>query len=591
MSKLAICAALVCATTAIAQSPQLLRDVNVTPGVGANPTIHGPSPRTGELFFVADDGVHGRELWSTDGTAAGTAMVLDMSPGAAGTTHWDTAVAGSRGVLMVERSSVWELWSTDGTAAGTTMLLSASALGAGVFQRPFEELAQGVWAFGVDGVMWRTDGTAAGTFSLGVVFTFGSVVGELAGQKVLQLSTGDVVLTDGTNLVPIANVPGRVHQGPDGRWYSYQNTGSGQSPRTLVTWLDGPGSPGFTVLGYLPVIQLIDGGALIIENQDELKLWSGAGWPSTVVGLQAISGFLAVGDEWAFVATDQAHGRELWLTDGSLAGTRVADLEPGPGSSDPDVFTVLPTGMLMWADIGAIGREPWSVDPATLVATSLGDLEPGAGGSGAFELTPLAGGQRRLLLSYYAPSTGAELAISDGTAVGTQVFDIVPGPQGSVQNLQNMDGMAGPAGGAVVWFSDDGVNGVEPWVMQLPGSGRLERDYGPVELRVSDPVLGGSLDVILRKMAPGQLAVVALGMPVAVGPALLPGRHLHFDALTAFGLAVAVPGPNGTWTGSIQLPNQPSAVGLDAILQPVIVSTSSPTVLDVGPAWWLAFGF
>ncbi|MFT4844268.1 MAG: hypothetical protein ACI90M_004754, partial [Candidatus Azotimanducaceae bacterium] len=38
-------------------------------------------------------------------------------------------------------------------------------------------------------------------------------------------------------------------------------------------------------------------------------------------------------------------------------------------------------------------------------------------------------------------------------------------------------------------------------------------------------------------------------------------------------------------------PNQPSAVGLDAVLQPVFVSTSSPLVLDVGPAWWLSFGF
>ncbi|MFT4843467.1 MAG: ELWxxDGT repeat protein [Planctomycetota bacterium] len=591
MSKLAICAALVCAATVIAQSPQLLRDVNATPGAGANPTINGPSPRTGELFFVADDGVHGSELWSTDGSALGTAMVLDMSPGAASTTHWDAAVAGSRGVLMVERSNVWELWSTDGTGAGTTMLLSASAIGAGVFQREFEELAPGVWAFGVDGVMWRTDGTAAGTFSLGLAFTFGSVVGEVAGLKLLQLINGDVVLTDGTNLLTIANVPGRVHQGPDGRWYSFQNTGSGMSPQTLVTWLDGPGSPSFTVLGFLPTIQLIDGGALIIENQDDLKLWTGAGWPTTVVGLQAISGFLAVGDEWAFVATDAAHGRELWLTDGTLAGTRVADLAAGPASSDPGLVSGLPTGLLVWADVGAIGREPWHVDPATLVATSLGDLEPGAGGSDAWGLTPLAGGQRRSLLAFYAPSTGAELAISDGTAGGTQVFDIVPGPQGSVQNQQNLDGMAGPAGGAVVWFSDDGVNGVEPWVMQLPGSSRLERDYGPADLLASDPVLGGSLDVALSKMAPGQLGVVALGLPVAVGPALLPGRHLHFDPLTAIVLTIAVPGSSGSWAGSFPLPNQPSAVGLDAVLQPVFVSTSSPLVLDVGPAWWLSFGF
>src|SRR5688572_12264609 len=32
----------------------------------------------GRLFFFADDGVHGRELWSTDGTDAGTQMVKDI---------------------------------------------------------------------------------------------------------------------------------------------------------------------------------------------------------------------------------------------------------------------------------------------------------------------------------------------------------------------------------------------------------------------------------------------------------------------------------------------------------------------------------
>jgi ELWxxDGT repeat protein len=33
------------------------------------------------LFFAADDGVNGRELWRSDGTAAGTGLVADLVPG------------------------------------------------------------------------------------------------------------------------------------------------------------------------------------------------------------------------------------------------------------------------------------------------------------------------------------------------------------------------------------------------------------------------------------------------------------------------------------------------------------------------------
>ncbi len=39
------------------------------------------SVAAGRLFFAADDGEHGVELWSTDGVPAHTALVGDIAPG------------------------------------------------------------------------------------------------------------------------------------------------------------------------------------------------------------------------------------------------------------------------------------------------------------------------------------------------------------------------------------------------------------------------------------------------------------------------------------------------------------------------------
>src|SRR5262249_2297312 len=35
----------------------------------------------GLVYFVGDDGIHGRELWQSDGSNAGTVMVQDIYPG------------------------------------------------------------------------------------------------------------------------------------------------------------------------------------------------------------------------------------------------------------------------------------------------------------------------------------------------------------------------------------------------------------------------------------------------------------------------------------------------------------------------------
>lgn len=61
--------------------PYIVKDIR--PGwMGSGPTsMHKIGDR---LFFNADDGVHGQELWVSDGSGQGTYMVLDLVPGSDG---------------------------------------------------------------------------------------------------------------------------------------------------------------------------------------------------------------------------------------------------------------------------------------------------------------------------------------------------------------------------------------------------------------------------------------------------------------------------------------------------------------------------
>ena len=68
------------------------------------------TPLGGTLYFKADDGAHGDELWKSDGTRSGTAMVEDIDPGDVGSQLWNFTVLGDALCFFAFIGDVGQLW-------------------------------------------------------------------------------------------------------------------------------------------------------------------------------------------------------------------------------------------------------------------------------------------------------------------------------------------------------------------------------------------------------------------------------------------------------------------------------------------------
>ncbi|MEC8384611.1 MAG: ELWxxDGT repeat protein [Candidatus Thermoplasmatota archaeon] len=97
----------------------IVKDIN--PNGDSNP--ENLFSYSGRVLFSADDGSHGRELWVSDGTLAGTNMLRNINPGPGDSNPTDfTLHNGLVYFSAFNQSTGTEIWVTDGTTQGTTLL-------------------------------------------------------------------------------------------------------------------------------------------------------------------------------------------------------------------------------------------------------------------------------------------------------------------------------------------------------------------------------------------------------------------------------------------------------------------------------------
>jgi ELWxxDGT repeat protein len=85
------------------------------------------------IYFTADDGIHGRELWVSDGSAKGTKLVKDINEGERSSDPRSFVVAFNPKRLYFSADTFQhgrELWTSDGSTQGTQLMVNLLKNGA-----------------------------------------------------------------------------------------------------------------------------------------------------------------------------------------------------------------------------------------------------------------------------------------------------------------------------------------------------------------------------------------------------------------------------------------------------------------------------
>jgi ELWxxDGT repeat protein len=431
------------------------------------------------VFFTVSDGIHGAELWATDGTAAGTRLVKDVCPGACSSRPMHLAAVGSQVFFVADDGAHGlELWKSDGTAAGTTLVTDlVPGLGGSnpLFLTEFDGAVLFQANNGTHGFeLWRSDGTAAGTTLVRDIH-----VGPTSSAPIPWTRLGSVLLLTARDAAH-----GRELWVTDGT----------EAGTALVKDVNPGSSHGLPEISSLNRVQFFAalGGRVFFSAEDGaagIELWATDGTESGTVLVKDIYPgtlgswpyyFAELGGRIYFSAGDDTAGNELWSSDGTPAGTAlVKDIRPGIDSSSPAYLTAFGGRLVFRANDGTSGGEPWATDGTEAGTVLIKDVRPGAEGGLSFFGLP-AFTQTGASLVFFADdgTHGAEPWKSDGTEAGTALLsDLNAGLVLSVLPDLSAEPLA-VLGGRLFFRAFTEEDGVEVWTADGGGASLLKEING-----------------------------------------------------------------------------------------------------------------
>ncbi len=434
-----------------------------TPVQIPSPFTHASNPQSlltiGSItYFAADDGIHGIELWKTDGTAAGTKLVKDINQGCDDgiNSHYDydlpdfANVNGTLFFVADDGTHGTEIWKSDGTTAGTVKVADIKP-GRHSYGTNFNLTAVNGMLFFTAGddvhgkELWKSDGTADGT------------------MIVADINPG----INDSNLYHLTNVNGTLFfSANDGAHGNELWKSDGTAAGTVIVADINPSGDGY-YYGDLTNFN----GTLFFNANDGIhgnELWKTDGTAAGTVMVADINpgsgssyaGYLTnINGTLFFAAGDGEHGGELWKTDGTATGTTmVADIDPGSGSSNPGQLTYLNGTFFFAANDGVHSYELWKSDGTAAGTVMVADINPNSYSYGySAYLSGLKNVNGTLFFSASDGAHSYELWKSDGTAGGTMmVADINLDGDSYIRYLSD-------ANGTLLFSADDGIHGNELW--------------------------------------------------------------------------------------------------------------------------------